>query len=531
MTVNVINSAGGDAYLGFEKFGRFHYIQCLLVCLPLMMVSMIHVNYIFVAEDVNHRCLLPECEDANPSVEVPVWWPKDVDARCFKPVVDMQAYDSSNQTCSNNTFVEILEECHQWIYDNENSIVSELNLGCKSWKSTLVGGIHNAGTKASLKKNNFYLFRVGRKPTIIICSIGGVVGVAKIFIKNYYAYLGVEFLESVLASGLYTVAVVLLIEVGGESQRVLAGFIFSYAIYVGEVIFAFIALTLKYWKTLILVVYTPMVLFLAYIFVLKESTRWQLLRGKTEEAKDTLKLIAKLNKLNLTSEEITQISDEDLRFKFNIVIQKERESFKDILVSREIMLRLIITSFCFFTSSFVYYGLAVHAVLLPGNKYMNFVLSSVASFPGDLIALYVFKKYGRKISLQCGYVISAIFLIAQTYTPDSISWLKIVLFLCGKLSVVVCFTGVYTYSLELFPTSVRGTLFGCGNTAARVGSMLAPLTPLLVKQLNSLPSILFSSTAILAAFLLTLTPETKMLPMFDTIEQVENYKSKVMTHL
>lgn len=42
-----------------------------------------------------------------------------------------------------------------------------------------------------------------------MCSIGGAVGLAKIFIKNYYAYLGVEFLESVLASGLYTVAVVL----------------------------------------------------------------------------------------------------------------------------------------------------------------------------------------------------------------------------------------------------------------------------------------------------------------------------------
>lgn len=50
---------------------------------------------------------------------------------------------------------------------------------------------------------------MGRKPTIILCSVGGAIGVVKIFITNYYAYLGVEFLESFLASGLYTVAVVL----------------------------------------------------------------------------------------------------------------------------------------------------------------------------------------------------------------------------------------------------------------------------------------------------------------------------------
>lgn len=60
------------------------------------------------------------------------------------------------------------------------------------------------------------------------------------------------------------------------------------------------------------------------------------------------------------------------------------------------------------------------------------------------------------------------------------TWVKVALFLLGKLGVAFCFTGIYTYSLELFPTSVRGTLIGCGNTAARVGSMLAPLTPLVV---------------------------------------------------
>lgn len=67
-----------------------------------------------------------------------------------------------------------------------------------------------------------------------------------------------------------------------------------------------------------------------------------------------------------------------------------------------------------------------------------------------------------------------------------LSWLKVTLFLFGKCAVAFCFTGVYTYSLELFPTSVRGTLVGFGNTAARVGSMLAPLTPLLVIDFNLL---------------------------------------------
>ncbi|CAH0719889.1 unnamed protein product, partial [Brenthis ino] len=524
-------SARTDVHADFEKFGKFQLFQYILICLPLVMVSMIHVNYIFVAENVDHRCLVPECEDKSASVEIPVWWPKDVDAKCLKPVVDKRKYDLLNQTCSNNTFLEILEECHEWVYENNNSIVAELDLGCESWKSTLVGTLHNAGMIVSMMVTGWIADKIGRKPTIIMCSIGGAVGLLKIFITNFYVYLGIEFLESVLASGLYTVAVVLLIEVGGDSKRVLAGVIFSYAIYVGEVTFAFLAMGLQYWKLLIIIVYSPMVLFISYIMFLRESTRWQMIRGKSAEAKETLKLIAKMNKLTITAKELSDISDDDLRTDFNIVVQKEKEKMKDIIASKEIMLRLIVTSFCYFTSSFMYYGLAVHSVLLPGNKYTNFVLSSLTSFPGDFLAFFMFKKYGRRISLQGAYICSAIFLIAQSCCPNSLNWVKVALFLLGKLGVAFCFTGIYTYSLELFPTSVRGTLIGCGNTAARVGSMLAPLTPLLASEFHALSSILFSSTAIIAALLLTFTPETKTLPMFDTIAQVEHEKSKVMTHL
>lgn len=87
-----------------------------------------------------------------------------------------------------------------------------------------------------------------------------------------------------------------MIEVGGETKRVITGVIFSYAVYVGEVLFAFVAMGLQYWKSLILAVYTPAIIFVVYALVLRESTRWQMLRGKAAEAKKTFKIIAKINK-------------------------------------------------------------------------------------------------------------------------------------------------------------------------------------------------------------------------------------------
>ncbi|XP_047025352.1 organic cation transporter protein-like [Helicoverpa zea] len=513
-----------DLFVKFEKFGKFQTIQFLLICLTLFMISMTHVNYVFVAENINYRCRMPECESQNRDMKTPSWWPEDVDTKCYKPILNDE-HLMSNQTCTNASFSGVIEQCQHWVYENNNSIVAELNLACQPWKINLVGGIHNAGMIFSMMFTGWIADKIGRKPTVIVCAVGACIGVFKIFVTSYYPYLAIEFLESVMGSGLYTVGVVLMIEVGGSSKRVLTGIIFSYAVYVGEIIFAFLAMSFQYWKWLILVVYAPMVLFILYIFVLKESTRWQLLRGKMDGAKKTLNAIAKMNKLDIGEKEIEDANDDQLRVMFDVVEQKERENMKVIIGSKEIMTRLSVTSFCFFTSSFLYYGSLVHCVLLPGNKYTNFILAAFTSFPGEVIAYYTFNKYGRRITLQCGYFLSATFLIAQNYCPESLSWLKVVLFLVGKLGVVICFTGIYTYSLELFPTSVRGTLLGWGNTTARIGSMLAPLTPLLISEIAALPSILFSATAIISALLLTFTPETKSLPMFDTIAQIDAYKA------
>lgn len=51
--------------------------------------------------------------------------------------------------------------------------------------------------------------RFGRKPTVIICSVGGFIGLFKIFVSNFYAYMALEFLESITGSGLYNVGVIL----------------------------------------------------------------------------------------------------------------------------------------------------------------------------------------------------------------------------------------------------------------------------------------------------------------------------------
>lgn len=45
----------GDSLSKLQNFGLFQKVQYFLVLLPLVVVAMSNVNYIFVAEDVNYR--------------------------------------------------------------------------------------------------------------------------------------------------------------------------------------------------------------------------------------------------------------------------------------------------------------------------------------------------------------------------------------------------------------------------------------------------------------------------------------------
>ncbi|KPJ10575.1 Solute carrier family 22 member 3 [Papilio machaon] len=459
-----------------EKFGRYQMLQYFLICLPAVVVTMLNVNYVFVAGEINYRCRIPECDDQYPVYNTS-WWPnKNID-RCTRPLVK----ELTGGSCTNDSFSEAVAVCTDWVYETNDTVIAELDLGCQPWKSNLIGTIHNVGFSLAMLASGWMADRFGRLPTLILCSVGSCIGILKVFASTYYAYVLIELIEATIAGGTYTSAMVLMIEIGGKKNRVLAGVIFAYAIYVGETLFALIAMFVPYWKNLVLIIYSPAILSILLLFVIKESPRWQLLNNKTKSAKKTLLHVAKINKVNINNEKLLNMNEENLKKEFNIDSYEEKEGLTAIFKSREIIKRSLVAAFCKFTSGFVYYGLMVNSVFLPGNKYTNFMLASVMSYPGELISLYLMNKIGRKFPLIYGYVLSGLLCAACGWIPEDYTWLKITVFLLGKLIVSVCYTGVITYTMELFPTSVRGTLLGVCSVSAAFGSMLAPLTPILVK--------------------------------------------------
>lgn len=91
-----------------------------------------------------------------------------------------------------------------------------------------------------------------------------------------------------------------------------------------------------------------------------------------------------------------------------------------------------------------------------------------------------FESIGELWISQPPKQVPTLYILIPGYT-----WAMITLFLLGKLVIALCFTGAVTYTMELFPTSARGTLLGICALASRSGGMLAPLTPILVNILST----------------------------------------------
>ena len=87
----------------------------------------------------------------------------------------------------------------------------------------------------------------------------------------------------------------------------------------------------------------------------------------------------------------------------------------------------------------------------------------------------------------------------------------------GKFGGSACFSIVYIYAAELYPTSIRSTAVGLGSTVARVGGIAAPL----VAGMNGLiPLLIFGVSALLGGCLAIFLPETLGAPLPQSLEQV-----------
>jgi Na+/melibiose symporter-like transporter len=209
-----------------------------------------------------------------------------------------------------------------------------------------------------------------------------------------------------------------------------------------------------------------------YFWVIPESIRWNLSKGKMEEVKKTLRRVAEVNGKTISENSLEKLTIVDE--------SHSKNSFFEVFKSTTLVLRLINCIFCWITCAFLFYGLTLNSVSLAGNAYLDFIFTSLIEVPAYFMCIYVVDKLGRKWSLSGSFFLTACSCFVFLFIPQDSPTGSLAIYLIGKFGSTVSFTVTYVITSELFPTPLRHSMMGACSTFGRIGSMVAPQAPLLV---------------------------------------------------
>ncbi|KAM3958394.1 organic cation transporter protein [Aphomia sociella] len=506
-------------------FGKFNVYNFILILFPVLLAGMYSSVYNFESMDLNYRCSVPECNNDESSVNFTI--PHDNDGTPYKCIRYAMFTNTSyaNDTCLPHYFDTSNEvECDSYVYLEDHSIVKEFDLGCQDWKRSLVGTVHNAGFFVAIPLAGLLSDKFGRRLAIVFAAVtSGIFGVIRALSVNYEMFVVFEFLEPAFGGGVYTASFVLALELVGPKGRVFVSLLFNTMFILGGVTVTLLSWWLQNWRNLLFIIYTPSVFVIIYMWTLTESFRWFLSKGRYEEALNVLSKSEKINNVYVAKDHYEQVEkhatqQRDARKCESL--ESNQSSFKQVLTSMMIWKRLFICSFLWISSTLVYYGLSINAIELSGNSYLNYIVILVIEAPANVCKLIFLDRYGRKRVIATAFFLTGLILVTYGFVPAG-TW-SLIVYLGGKFFITLAYNSLYVFAAEVFPTNYRTTLLAMCSTIGRIGSTVAPQTPLLARYYEYLPTILFGVMAALSAFLVLTLPETNNMKLPDSLKEAQD---------
>lgn len=212
-------------------------------------------------------------------------------------------------------------------------------------------------------------------------------------------------------------------EVVGPKYRVAAGATMNTFFSIGQIMMGAIALAVPNWKMFTIALYVPQLFTIVYFWIMTESVRWYMSKGRYEESETVLLKIARINRKTLSPkslETLRQSVEEEKRKNELEKHERANEPWLIVLVFRhkKILVRCAVSSVWWITNIFVYYGLSINSVNMSGNRYLNYIAVSAADIPGYWTAVFLIGRIGRKPVLIGAFWLCSACQFAYIFLPS-----------------------------------------------------------------------------------------------------------------
>uniref|UniRef100_A0A3Q3JDU2 Major facilitator superfamily (MFS) profile domain-containing protein n=1 Tax=Monopterus albus TaxID=43700 RepID=A0A3Q3JDU2_MONAL len=406
---------------------------------------------------------------------------------------DTQELDLSGATVTTCT------DGWEYQYEGRKSFVTEFDLVCSDgWLVDLYQSTVNVGFLFGSFTFGYVADRFGRRLSLLISSLlNAISGIVLAVAPNYVSILVVRTIHGFGVKGGWMVAYVLLSEIVGVEHRRTIGVLFQMMFSGGVLILPLLAYFISDWRWLQVAITAPYFLFLSYYCFIPESPRWLLSQSKSSKALEIAEAMAKENKMKLLKN-VETLTDDDG--------DSPMASYMDLVRTPKMRKHTLILMFNWFTSAVVYQGLVMRLGIAGGNVYVDFLLSALVEFPAALLILFSIERIGRRLPFASANIAAGASCFIAAFIPDSMFWFKTVVACIGRL-------GRFSFA-PVLPTSYIASPF---------------LLYRLAVIWQELPLIIFGAIAFTAGGLVLLLPETRGVPLPETIDDIEFPDRKVTT--
>lgn len=483
-------------------------------------VVFVYFSQLFMTQvSSQHWCWVPELANLSAAERREAAIPKDELAKhghsqCFQYIHNWSISQDTNHT-------RPIESCrHGWEFSSEipyPTISSELGWVCdKSKYQSTAQSVFFAGSVCGLLAIGLLADRAGRLRAIVVCNLLGCLGgVASVFATNLIEFSAARFFVGMSFDNCAMLVYLLVLEYIAPKYRTMissTAFAVFYTLF--SVLLPWIALACGNWKTLGLVSSLPMAIAVLAPFVLQESPRWLLSKGRVEEVINNVQKISRMNKKTIPPEVIAQFRE--------TVARKPEEHAGSLweLLKRSQLRRVFLLVCAQQALCDVLFDASVRTLtVLKGDLFISFSLLSVMELPGTMIGALLMDRWGRRWLVGNMMMLNAVFCLAMVFVPRGA--VAIACAVVARFGNSACYITAHQWTAELLPTPVRATGVSVAHIFAYMVTMSAQYIFYLGIYIEWLPLVACVVFAVLGVGVALALPETMGKLMPQTYEEAE----------
>ncbi|KAK3879574.1 hypothetical protein Pcinc_015861 [Petrolisthes cinctipes] len=427
-----------------------------------------------------------------------------------------------------------------WTYDFSlyySTITSQLNWVCEEdWKPSLSQSLFFVGAFMASPVLGWASDRWGRLPIIVATNVmGGAAGVASAFTNSFVAFTSLRFLVGMTFDTHYTVVYILLLEYvsseyrtqgrlknssSGLDRTIMANVPIMIFLTAGLCAMPWLALYLHDWSTFAIVIHALQFISLSFPWVVPESARWLLSKGRTKETVDIITRAAHMNKKSLTPEVIRELEEFGNKQKN---AKNTQATALALLKTPVLRLRFHVLCVMWLVMILAYDGHVRNSEHIGSNVFVSFTLAGFVELPANFLTIVLVEKVGRRHTTSITLVLSGVACLVIAAIPETYTTSIMVLAVTGRFLITMSINVGQQYIVEVLPTVARGSGAGFIHTLCNLTGFISPYVVYLSKIGHYLPYTILSLVSILGGSICVLLPETLNQILPDTLEDGETF--------